>query len=212
MSRLLRQLIVTALALLALGHAIEGFSTNGHMWISPPVPYVINPVNLDLPEAGVETAVRAGADVWGSQGGTTLRFDYAGRSTQSTTTYDSVNLVVFRDQSSGSAIATTYSWYSGTRLVDADIVFWDGGFRFYTGSSGCSAGFYIEDIAAHEFGHALGLGHSTATGATMYPSVNYCSTAPRSLHQDDIAGIQSLYPPATPPPSAPTGFTVFRTS
>ena len=57
----------------------------------------------------------------------------------------------------------------GSQIIDADIVFWDEGFKFFAGTSGCSGGFYIEDIAAHEFGHALGLGHSTVSGATMYP-------------------------------------------
>jgi hypothetical protein len=57
------------------------------------------------------------------------------------------------------------------------------------------AGFYIEDIAAHEFGHALGLGHSTILGATMYPSVSSCNASNRTLDADDIAGAQVLYPP-----------------
>ena len=77
---------------------------------------------------------------------------------------------MFRNESSGSAIATTYYWMMGSAIVDADIVFWDGGFSFFTGNAGCSNGFYIEDIAAHEFGHVLGLGHSAIPTATMYPS------------------------------------------
>lgn len=190
------------------GMGTSGFSVNGPVWASTPVFYRVNPVNLDLLESDAESAVRAGAEVWASQANIAFSFAYAGRSSQTTTTYDSINLVVFRNASSGSAIATTYSWWNSSGLVDADIVFWDGGFRFYTGSSGCSTGFYIEDIAAHEFGHALGLGHSTVSGATMLPSVSYCSTAPRSLHADDIAGVQSLYPPASGPPSAPTGLSV----
>ena len=113
---------------------------------------------------------------------------------------------MFRNASSGSAIATTYWWSSGSRIIDADIVFWDGGFRFFAGSTGCSNGFYIEDIAAHEFGHALGLGHSTSANATMFPSVSSCTTGNRTLDGDDIAGVVALYPPQVV--AAPTGFRV----
>ena len=98
----------------------------------------------------------------------------------------------------------------GSSIVDADIVFWDGGFTFFTGNTGCSNGFYIEDIAAHEFGHVLGLGHSTTPAATMYPSTGPCNTSLRTLDADDIAGIRSLYPPAMTVPPAPAGLRVIR--
>ena len=88
------------------------------------------------------------------------------------------------------------------------IVFWDAGFTFYTGTTGCAGGFYIEDIAAHEFGHALGLGHSTVPTATMYPSTPPCNTSLRTLDPDDIAGIRSLYPPVQTAPAPPTGLRV----
>jgi len=198
----------TSLALLALIPGIglvlstdtRAYATNGATWATLPVPYSINTTNLDLPESAVEPAVVAGAATWATQSSAAVSLSYTGRSAQTTTGYDGLNLVVFRNASSGSAIATTYYWSSGNRLIDADIVFWDAAFRFFSGTTGCSGGFYIEDIAAHEFGHALGMGHSAVQGATMYPSTSSCNANNRSLDADDIAGILFLYPPGAAVP------------
>ncbi|XP_074153587.1 stromelysin-1-like [Sminthopsis crassicaudata] len=49
-------------------------------------------------------------------------------------------------------------------------------------------------VAAHEFGHSLGLFHSTDTKALMYPVYNTNTDLTKFLlSQDDIDGIQSLY-------------------
>jgi hypothetical protein len=186
------------------------YTTLGATWALWPVPYYINPTNMDVPESAIAPAVRAAADAWPSQSGTVFSFAFAGFSAQATNANDGINLVMFRNAASGSALATTYSWFSGTRMVDADIVFWDGGFHFFTGSSGCSGGFYIEDVATHEFGHALGLGHSTIASATMYPTIGACSQATRTLDQDDVAAVLSLYPSAVVPPVAPRNFRILR--
>jgi Matrixin len=196
---------VRALTILAaigavLPRDLGAYATTGTVWNIRTVPYSINTTNLDLPESAVEPAVRVGADVWTTQSGAAITLVYSGRSAQTTTGNDGLNLVVFRNASSGSAIATTYWWSSGGRIIDADIVFWDAAFRFFSGSSGCSGGFYIEDIAAHEFGHALGLGHSAITGATMYPSVSSCNAGNRTLETDDIDGVRFLYPATVPRP------------
>jgi hypothetical protein len=202
--------VIGALAIgTVMSRRIGAYAVQGYTWASQPVSYYLNPANMDLPDAtAVENAVFAGADTWRAQSHANFRFQYAGRSTQATNTMDNVNLVMFRNASNGSAIATTYSWFIGSRIVDADIVFWDGGFLFFTGTSGCSGGFYIEDIAAHEFGHALGLSHSTVTGATMYPTVVTCDATPRVLDPDDIAGVESLYPPVNLGPAPPSGFRI----
>jgi hypothetical protein len=192
-------------AVMLFGPRPMAYSLSGPTWAQAQTPYVINAANLDLPGGSAEAALRAGADAWQQQAAA-FTFIFAGSSTQTTNTYDGVNLVLFRNASSGSAIATTYWWSSGSRIVDADIVFWDGAFQFFSGSSGCAGGFYIEDIAAHEFGHALGLGHSASTDATMYPSTSSCNTRNRSLDADDIAGARALYGSQVPRP--PTGLRV----
>nr|BAE25191.1 unnamed protein product [Mus musculus] len=75
-------------------------------------------------------------------------------------------------------------------------------------------GYSLFLVAAHEFGHALGLDHSSVPEALMYPLYSYLEGFP--LNKDDIDGIQYLYgrgskpdprPPATtttePQPTAP---------
>lgn len=162
-------------------------------WSTNQVQFYANPSNADLDPTAAETALVSAMNNWNTQAGTPFRFSYAGRVNDTTTGYDSRNVMVFRNASNGSAIATTYSWYSGSTLVDADIVFWDAAFTFTAGDLGCAGGVYIEDVATHELGHSLGLNHSTVADATMYPSYNYCSQELRSLAADDIAGAQALY-------------------
>jgi len=185
----------------------SAYVLQGATWPTNSATYFINPANLNVTDNAAEAAVQVGANAWYTQAGIPFKFVYGGRSTQTTTGLDYTNLVVFRNQANGSAIATTYSWFSGSTIVDADVVFWNGGFTFFTGTTGCLLGFYIEDIATHEFGHALGMAHSTDPTATMYPSTPYCNSRQRILSPDDIAGVRALYPPivTTAPPSPPTG-------
>ena len=53
--------------------------------------------------------------------------------------------------------------------------------------------FDIETVGLHEFGHILGLAHSSVAGAVMYPSVSSNLTK-RSLTEDDRLAIRNLYP------------------
>jgi peptidoglycan hydrolase-like protein with peptidoglycan-binding domain len=52
------------------------------------------------------------------------------------------------------------------------------------------SGIDLVTVAGHEFGHALGLAHTTAFGALMLP---FYGGPHRYLHADDIGGIQILY-------------------
>ncbi|XP_023273518.1 collagenase 3-like isoform X1 [Seriola lalandi dorsalis] len=58
-----------------------------------------------------------------------------------------------------------------------------------------NAGYVLFMVAAHEFGHSLGLSHSDDAGALMYPVYSYRNPDTFVLPRDDVNGIQSLYGP-----------------
>lgn len=64
------------------------------------------------------------------------------------------------------------------------------------------AGTDLLQVAAHEFGHVLGLQHSLEPGAIMSPF--YSDSYPLRLSEDDTRGIQHLY---GAPVHAPPGMT-----
>ena len=55
-------------------------------------------------------------------------------------------------------------------------------------------GINLESVSVHEIGHALGLLHSDVSDSIMYPYYTQPS-GPVTLHQDDVDGINALYPP-----------------
>ena len=51
----------------------------------------------------------------------------------------------------------------------------------------------LQGVAVHEYGHALGLGHSDVITSTMWPSISGTGAAQRSIEADDIAGVKAIY-------------------
>ncbi len=201
-------IVATAIAMEPLATRLTAFATNGHTWGVKQVPYYINPANKYMSDTSAVAGITSAASTW--RGVANISLAYAGYTDKSSLTNDGVNAVFFRDDSSG-YIAEAYWWWDGSgRLVDADIVYHEN-YKFYSGNMGCNGdGYYIENTGSHEFGHLLGLAHSSVDTAAMWAYSGACETIRETLDPDDIAGLQSLYPgstTSTTAPSAPSGLT-----
>ena len=118
----------------------------------------------------------------------------------------------------GAIAITTVTFESNEgRLLDADVELNDANFAF-TACDACDIHFDLENTLTHELGHVLGLDHSTDGEATMFPSAPEADTSKRSLGDDDIAAICTVYPaddatagncypesPRAKPPRRPVG-------
>ena len=100
---------------------------------------------------------------------------------------------------SGGALARTTVWYNtATKVISkAEIVF-DTGDKWFISSTRSCAGiagspFDIRNVATHEVGHAVGLGHASNTKLTMYGSAAQGETLKRSLGIGDQKGIDAIY-------------------
>lgn len=134
-----------------------------------------------------------GADILGD--GTTTGVVLAA----DTSSPDGQNEVYFADIGSSGAIAVTIVWGifggppSQRALVEWDQVYDDTDYDW--SSSGEAGKMDFENIATHELGHSVGLGHPDDSCAeeTMYRFASFGETKKRSLEAGDIKGVSELY-------------------
>src|SRR5262249_4393290 len=116
---------------------------------------------------------------------------------------------------------TTTSFNKCGEILDADIEINAGNHPFTTVDSGplCDStppptpagcmGFDVQNTATHEIGHFIGLDHpvkrfdgsTDVSDDTMAASAAEGETKKRSLAQDDIEGLCTIYPAGQPPSS-----------
>jgi hypothetical protein len=155
----------------------------------------INSANNDVPAADALDAVIKGLQEWNGASGAEFSFTYAGATGFCSSAMNDVNEICFG--STGGSLATNYSWFAGSNLLENNIIFNDTGF---TWSVDLSVSTYdIQSVATHELGHSLRLldlyGNPGDVGKTMYGRTDMATSWHRTIEADDKAGVQFLYGP-----------------
>lgn len=187
------------------GTTCYAFLASGAKWKTVE-PYLFNPANTDgFDGATAASQLTTAIAQWESQVST----DILGTGTMTsntltaeTTAPDGQNEVFFGPISDPNTIAVTTVWgnFGGApqnrRLVEWDMVFNDTNYTWGDVlASSNTALMDFENIATHELGHAVGLGHPSdaCTEETMYRYATYGETKKRDLNTGDIQGIKKLY-------------------
>jgi hypothetical protein len=171
-----------------------------------PVVFFVNPTGApsfaQFP-ADVQTAM----DAWSTAGGS-IRVTYGGTTTGcGVLLADGINTISFNNcdsyftvsQSCAGLLAvsgivryipTQTKTVGGTtygKAVEANMSF--NPYALCNFTNNCQ----LQEVATHEMGHALGLGHTTDTNATMFPYVHFDNRC-AGLMPDDVQGITAIYP------------------
>ena len=191
--------IALFLALSCLASSAFAYSLNGRKWFSSnDARFYLNNANgatCCLSASAQASQITSGITPWGIAG-------YGGTTTKSGAKRDGQNVISW-GKLGGTTLGVTNYISTDTsqsqvcngsliyRFTEVDVRF-NNAFNWQT-SSGCSNGFDLAGVSTHEFGHAVGLGHSNVSGSTMYPSVAACDFSISSLANDDKAGYSAIY-------------------
>lgn len=184
----------------SVAHAWVPIDPSQPRWKTLPVTYKINQSTIPPSITNIAVArVDAAFATWGAPacsawaavdgGNTALSYNYNDGS--NTIRWISQNWPAQLGDVNSVIGVTMPVWDNSGAIYDADIVFNDVGFNW--NDSGSAGYVDTQSIATHEEGHFLGLGHTNVAGATMQPAYSG-GTSLRTIEQDDITGVCTLYP------------------
>lgn len=198
-----------------LKQTTEGFSPNftfmsdGVRWMQSDsdeaIKFYVNLNNSPVEGGGLSEVTRA-MDVWSYQSEASVWLVPFGQTGKCGLEVDGQNTISFGDcknqldspvNCAGVLARTQVAWSTAEtrsingkifkQLTDTDIVFNDGMECFLSDPTN------LTEVACHELGHAIGLGHSSVEGAAMQPNAHFDGRGAQ-LADDDKSGVLTIYP------------------
>jgi Putative Ig domain/Matrixin/Ig-like domain from next to BRCA1 gene/FG-GAP-like repeat len=188
-------------------HAEWTYISSSHpRWFEPdsgqPVTFLVNPDGAPNPQ--IMDDVTAAMNCWGAVPGTSLRIVNGG-STGACREASGLNLILFNScdgrwaagSSCSGVLALGGLGWNGNTTVIGGVTYRQAqaGFISFNPYASCYFGDHcnVREITTHEMGHAMGLGHTADSTATMYAYAHFdgrCAT----VMNDDKTGIVTIYP------------------
>lgn len=177
-----------------------GYKLMGVKWLTMEG-YAINNANIAgecLGTAEVQAILEKSSTTWDDAIESKELFGEIGTTARNYGVYDETNTIAFGPYSgSSNVIAVTSVWYTRTtkEIVEFDMLF-NTAFEWSATDSAVPDKMDLQNIATHEFGHAVGLADvysASWSEVTMYGYASEGQIDKRDLAQPDIAGLQKIY-------------------
>jgi len=193
----MKKIFVLCVLLLCMPMLLSAFVLNGRKWFSGTSFYYNggSGPNCCLTASERQNQITGGLNAWGT-------ISYGGTTSATGARADGTNAVSWAKLGGTTLGVTSYittdtsqtQACNGTtfyKFVEVDVRFNNG--TAWQNSNSCTNGFDLSGVATHEFGHAVGLGHTSISSATMYYAVSPCDFTKSSLENDDRNGYNYIY-------------------
>lgn len=139
--------------------------------------------------------IKNAADVWNKQVGREVLKIGGYVETDGKPAQDGHNVIYYMnswEEDKGNEQARTTVYWAGDRIYEADVRLNAKDFTFSYGQNLVRTDVDMESLVLHEFGHVLGLAHSTVASSVMARSLPN-ATARRTLSENDQSSIKCEY-------------------
>lgn len=198
------------LALCMPANAYDVLTTpDGHVlsWDRVPIPYRIADDSIPSHLSGATRAIETALAEWTLYDTGVEAFSYEGRTPARSAAPGDDNAVFFEEAWpwGRDVLALAVTWTAPTGEIAGFDLRINGSPDVQWSLDGREGTYDLQATLTHEAGHVLGLSHSDVGAATMSATLRTGKTGKRSLHADDIAGVNHLYPQPIAETASPTG-------